>query len=189
MYGHFVMNTWFQFLSFHHHWLFHRRLKKSTGKETSYTSSFKILKETCCWMNICPPNPQTSGGFPKISKKLNHKIEMGVAWYCTSNELTEFTSSKMCQKVYLWVSGIRNYPLWRNRRPEGWNCDTRSRIYERTISLRFLGIILRVLSLEVSVYNVYITNQFQTLFQHQLWPASFHSTKVKYEVCPVSYGN
>ncbi len=31
---------------------------------------------------------------------------------------------------------------------------------ERTISLRFLGIILGVLRLEVSVYNVYITNQF-----------------------------
>jgi hypothetical protein len=28
--------------------------------------------------------------------------------------------------------------------------------------LRFLGIILRVLRLEVSVYNVYITNPFQT---------------------------
>ncbi len=36
-----------------------------------------------------------------------------------------------------------------------------SRIHERTISLRFLGIIWRVLSLEVSVHNVYITNQFQ----------------------------
>ncbi len=41
---------------------------------------------------------------------------------------------------------------------------TRSRIYERTIALRFQGIILRVLRLEVSVYNVYITNQFQTTF-------------------------
>jgi hypothetical protein len=40
----------------------------------------------------------------------------------------------------------------------------RSRIHERTISLRFLGIILRVLRLEVSIYNVYITNQFQTTF-------------------------
>ncbi len=30
--------------------------------------------------------------------------------------------------------------------------------------LQFLGIILRVLRLEVSVYNVYITNQFQTTF-------------------------
>ncbi len=28
----------------------------------------------------------------------------------------------------------------------------------------FLGIILRVFRLEVSVYNVYITNQFQTTF-------------------------
>ncbi len=36
-----------------------------------------------------------------------------------------------------------------------------SQIHERTISLRFLGIILRVLRLEFSVYNVYvyITNQ------------------------------
>jgi hypothetical protein len=40
----------------------------------------------------------------------------------------------------------------------------RSRIHERTISLRFLGIFLRVLRLEVSIHNVYITNQFQTTF-------------------------
>jgi hypothetical protein len=40
----------------------------------------------------------------------------------------------------------------------------RRRIHELTISLRFLGIILRVLRLEVSVYNVYITNQFQITF-------------------------
>ncbi len=40
----------------------------------------------------------------------------------------------------------------------------RSRIHERTISLRFVGIILGVLRLEVSVYNVYITKQFQTTF-------------------------
>jgi hypothetical protein len=39
----------------------------------------------------------------------------------------------------------------------------RSRIHERTISLRFMGILLRVLRLEVSVYNVYITNKFQTI--------------------------
>ncbi len=37
-------------------------------------------------------------------------------------------------------------------------------IHERKISLRFLGIILRVLRLEVSEINVYITNQFQTTF-------------------------
>jgi hypothetical protein len=38
------------------------------------------------------------------------------------------------------------------------------RINERTISLRSLGIILRVLQLEVSVHNVYITSQFQPTF-------------------------
>ncbi len=43
----------------------------------------------------------------------------------------------------------------------------RSRIHELTISLRFLGIILRVLKLEVSVYNVYIKNQFQPTFAPQ----------------------
>ncbi len=37
-----------------------------------------------------------------------------------------------------------------------------SRIHERIILLRFLGIILRVLRLKASVYNVYITSQFQT---------------------------
>ncbi len=40
----------------------------------------------------------------------------------------------------------------------------KSRIRERIISLRFLGIILRVLRLEVFAYIVYITNQFQTTF-------------------------
>ncbi len=35
---------------------------------------------------------------------------------------------------------------------------------ERTILLRFLGKILRVFRLDVSVYNVYITNQIQTTF-------------------------
>jgi hypothetical protein len=33
--------------------------------------------------------------------------------------------------------------------------------------LRFLGIILRVLGLEVSIYNVYFTNQFQTTFAQE----------------------
>jgi hypothetical protein len=45
------------------------------------------------------------------------------------------------------------------------SCAAGSRIHERTIRLRLLGIILRVITrLEVSVYNVYITNQFQTNF-------------------------
>jgi hypothetical protein len=33
--------------------------------------------------------------------------------------------------------------------------------------LRFLGIKLRVLRLEVSMYNVYITNQFQPTFAQE----------------------
>jgi hypothetical protein len=41
---------------------------------------------------------------------------------------------------------------------------TYSRIHEHTISLRFLDVILRVLRLEVSTYNLYISNQFQTTF-------------------------
>jgi hypothetical protein len=41
---------------------------------------------------------------------------------------------------------------------------SRCRIHDRTISSRFLGISLRVLKLEVSVYNFYITNQFQTTY-------------------------
>ncbi len=39
-----------------------------------------------------------------------------------------------------------------------------SRIHERTILLRFVGMILWVLRFEVSVYSVYITDQFQTTF-------------------------
>jgi hypothetical protein len=62
-----------------------------------------------------------------------------------------------------------SHPLWdegyhrggdRDREAEG----TRSKIHEHTISLRFLGIILRVQGLEVSEYNVYITSQFLTTF-------------------------
>jgi hypothetical protein len=39
-----------------------------------------------------------------------------------------------------------------------------SRIHERTVSLRFLEIIFRVLRLEDSVFNFYITNQVKTTF-------------------------
>jgi hypothetical protein len=38
--------------------------------------------------------------------------------------------------------------------------DARNRIHRRTISLSFLGIVLRVIRLEVSVYDVFITDQF-----------------------------
>ncbi len=70
---------------------------------------------------------------------------------------------------------------------------TRSRILERTISLRFRGIILRVLRFEVSVYSVYITNQFQTTFSQG--GGGVESTeyifllemKQGYCVCPLSW--
>jgi hypothetical protein len=44
--------------------------------------------------------------------------------------------------------------------PVSWDKQTRSRIHKHTVSLRFLGIILRVFRLQVSVYNVYIANQY-----------------------------
>jgi 1-acyl-sn-glycerol-3-phosphate acyltransferase len=37
------------------------------------------------------------------------------------------------------------------------------------MSVQFLGIILRVIRLEVSVYNIYITNQFQTTVAQGGW--------------------
>jgi hypothetical protein len=40
---------------------------------------------------------------------------------------------------------------------------TRSGIHERTISLRFLGIIWRFLRLEVSIYNVSLQTSFKPL--------------------------
>jgi hypothetical protein len=54
----------------------------------------------------------------------------------------------------------------KNTTPEAEFSDvpSRSQITEHTILLRFLGIILRVLRPEVSIFNVYIKTQFQTNF-------------------------
>ncbi len=49
-----------------------------------------------------------------------------------------------------------------NKKSKNWP-GYRSRIHERTILLRVLGIFLSVLRTEVCVYNVYIANQFQPL--------------------------
>jgi hypothetical protein len=46
---------------------------------------------------------------------------------------------------------------------------TGSLSHEHTVLLRFLGIILSVLRLEVFIYDVYITNQFQTTFAKGGW--------------------
>ncbi len=61
----------------------------------------------------------------------------------------------------MWLA---TFPLEDYSGSPGGHSWTRGRIHERNILLRFLGIILRVFRLEVSVYNVYITNQFQTTF-------------------------
>ncbi len=55
------------------------------------------------------------------------------------------------------------FPAWwlRNTKMTDhiYNVQNWRRIHERTISLWFLGIILRVLRLEISVYIVYVTNK------------------------------
>ncbi len=67
------------------------------------------------------------------------------------------TISLSAHSKWLWCNPF-------NGKGQGHKDEKWSRIHEHTISLRFVGIILRILRLEVSVYNVYITNQFQTTF-------------------------
>jgi hypothetical protein len=59
---------------------------------------------------------------------------------------------KVCNNVH--------YTLWVNNYPSVGFLVPEADFIERAISLRFLGIILRVLRLD----NVYITNQFQASF-------------------------
>ncbi len=66
-------------------------------------------------------------------------------------------------------------------------CDCRSWIHERTISLRFLDIILRVLTLEVSIYNVYITNQFQTTVAQGVGVKSYSKEENSLDFVPITY--
>ncbi len=64
-----------------------------------------------------------------------------------------------------WLQYLRLSPRNRGRDCEAASLKlNRSRIHERTISSRLLGIFLGFLRREVSVYNVFITNQFQTTF-------------------------
>ncbi len=59
---------------------------------------------------------------------------------------------------------------------------------KRTISLRFLGIILEVLWLKVSEYNVYITNQlkiFSTCIKQCCLLRSYENTKIKTPKCDI----
>jgi hypothetical protein len=87
---------------------------------------------------------------------------------CTAQE-ENFGGSKVGKlRKYLW--NLTEYPETSFAAQVSTICTEqhmyRSRIHECTILLRFLGIILRVLRFEVSIYNVYITNQFQTTFAH-----------------------
>jgi hypothetical protein len=66
------------------------------------------------------------------------------------------------KKIYFIFIHVLRTQIWKYQN-DGW-CVSRSQIHERTISLRGLGIILRVLRLEVSVYNIYITNLLQKTF-------------------------
>jgi hypothetical protein len=61
----------------------------------------------------------------------------------------------LCAQVQWGVS--INQPTTRHEGKDKGHLS-RNRIHERTISLRFPGIILRVLRLEACDYNVYITN-------------------------------
>jgi hypothetical protein len=83
-------------------------------------------------------------------------------WFCT-----EFrkTGGAIERGVVLWplLSTSHLTFILLNQLPLQ-SAEFRSQIHECSISLSFLGIILRVLRLEVSEYNFHITNQFQTTF-------------------------
>ncbi len=72
-----------------------------------------------------------------------------------------FTQGKgeSCEYLYIIVSYLINFLT-----SVSWVGTYRSRIHESTNLLRFLAIILIVLRVEVFVYNVYISNQFQATF-------------------------
>ncbi len=58
--------------------------------------------------------------------------------------------------TYIYI--VKEFNCHTGSLPPSYIFPSRSRIHERTISLSFLGMIFRVLRLEVSVYNVYIAN-------------------------------
>ncbi len=72
-----------------------------------------------------------------------------------------FLFKKIAKTKHCSVTGWEKELRHRALQVSDKNFHSWSRTHERTVSLRFLGIILKVLRLEVSVYNVHITNQFQ----------------------------
>jgi hypothetical protein len=87
---------------------------------------------------------------------------------CSEQE-ENFGGSKVGKlRKYLW--NLTEYPETSFAAQVSTICTeqhmSRSRIHECPISLRCMGIILRVIRFEVSFYYVYITNPFQTTFAH-----------------------
>ncbi len=107
----------------------------------------RLLASTTIW------TPSLGGKFCHTSDTHAFFVpKMGTIPYCYSflnsvRALHSFLLSSLC------VLGSRPL-LTSSLKPNSWTYNL----------LRYLGIILTVLRLEVSVYNVYITNQFQTTF-------------------------
>jgi hypothetical protein len=77
------------------------------------------------------------------------------------------------QKLIRYVSGdvvVRGWLLESIKYHYVYKKIYSSQIHEHKFFLKFLGIILEVLRLEVSIYNVYITNKFQAPFSYDFCP-------------------
>jgi len=121
-------------------------------------SSGKIYP-VCCRHYHKKPQNQFSDKFPFFpSSIILYKYWSNIFYKYLRQSSKNISSvfhnrSQELLRILLWEQHMSPINFW-----------DRSRIYKRTISLRFLGIILKVIRLEVSVYNVYLTNQFQTTF-------------------------
>ncbi len=104
-----------------------------------------------CLCNIFFYSSEIEAKRGTCSRQVHVVFVLGWFTHCTQYKLC-FTCTPL---VLLPSAPIRSTFHHLSNTQRAW-----SGIHERTISLRFPGIILRVLSLEVSGYNVYITNQF-----------------------------
>jgi hypothetical protein len=103
----------------------------------------------------------------ELTKSYNiHSVIKKNTWkICGINrKLWCISCSRLCFSVTLKSKALKSFSRLFFSESGLYRTVFRSRIHERTISLRFLDKIVRVLRLGVFVYNVYITNQFQTTF-------------------------
>jgi hypothetical protein len=145
------------------HWNIYIKIKK-------WTDQNKQLAPRGIYSLTPPPPPPSQKGNEKcrglvlfvllyLAAAGLYRPQRKVEAYANASRLRNLSKLSEWRKSELsvvWRSGQRGSVLEVN--------EDRSRIHERTILLRFLGIILRVLRLEISVYNVYIKNQFQATF-------------------------